>query len=239
MGHKDIVEYMIGKGADIEAENNIGQRALVVSILNRRLDIVDLLLEKEAKINTKTNKPLHAAALIENHELMIRLIKQGADLSEINSTLYDMYATALTFKLGADVYMENDNTENAMVRYEIAAENFERALPLLKEQKKRMTRKAILQSLVKGMMQQSQADVARQSRAMLFGYNKVQTPWPQSSHTYTPSSQKGETQEEMYARMYARKIENAEKSSEYCRRIIKCYETIKTRDALMECAAKE
>ena len=83
-GHLQIVQYLIEKGANIEAEGRFySHTPLHVACAFGHLQIVRYLIEKGADIEAKAEKqqrtPLHIASYCGNKEIIEYLISQGAD----------------------------------------------------------------------------------------------------------------------------------------------------------------
>lgn len=92
-GLRESANILIGRGADIEAENHKGMTALQVGVSRGQKEVVDLLLELGAnftKTDHKGNTPLHHVA--DNHrmgdsskkDIVTALIQKGADIEARN-----------------------------------------------------------------------------------------------------------------------------------------------------------
>lgn len=86
LGHKDIVEYLIEKGADINSasKNSMKVMPLHSAVATNKVDIVELLLKNGAKVNAKQDSgwtPLHEAAMNGQLEMVQLLIRYGADIT--------------------------------------------------------------------------------------------------------------------------------------------------------------
>ena len=85
-GHKDIVEFLISKGADINAKNKIGGTVLHLLTTEGQEDdtnMIEFLLSKGANINAKDNMtggtPLHYASMNGYKNIVKFLLSKGAD----------------------------------------------------------------------------------------------------------------------------------------------------------------
>ena len=52
-GHKEVVELLIAKGADVNAKNDGGYTPLHQAAINGHKEIAELLIEKGANVNAK------------------------------------------------------------------------------------------------------------------------------------------------------------------------------------------
>ena len=79
----EIINYFIGKGADVSKADNEGNTALMVASEGKDLKIVETLLAKAKNINAKNEKgetALMKAATSGSAEIFAFLIKNGADI---------------------------------------------------------------------------------------------------------------------------------------------------------------
>ena len=84
-GHKDVVELLIAKGADIELRcTTCGGTALGHAASGGHKEIIELLIEKGADVNAKSKgetTPLHSAAMHDHKEIAELLIAKGVDVN--------------------------------------------------------------------------------------------------------------------------------------------------------------
>ncbi|MBE5393873.1 ankyrin repeat domain-containing protein [Brevibacillus borstelensis] len=78
LGHKDIVEYLLEKGADVNraSKNDMKVMPLHSAVATLQVDVAELLLKHGAEVNAIQQggwTPLHEAAL-HGHEEMIKLL---------------------------------------------------------------------------------------------------------------------------------------------------------------------
>ncbi|HOI29530.1 MAG TPA: ankyrin repeat domain-containing protein [Melioribacteraceae bacterium] len=98
IGSVPISEFLLSRGADINATNTMQSTPLHTAIENKQDDVAKFLIEKGANLNIKGrggNTPLHAAAYSNRKELAELLIYRGADLEIRNEQNYTPLA-ALT-----------------------------------------------------------------------------------------------------------------------------------------------
>jgi len=82
-GHLDVVEALLGLGADAQLTNQLGWSALHYACFSgANLDVVAALLRRGLDVNSKTETgytPLHMCAVKGNHRAMRLLVAAGAD----------------------------------------------------------------------------------------------------------------------------------------------------------------
>jgi ankyrin repeat protein len=80
-GHKVVAVLLLGKGADVNAENNGGATPLHIAVYNTHKDMAELLIAKGADMNTAAKDgttPLQIAKDEGNKEIVELLRKHGA-----------------------------------------------------------------------------------------------------------------------------------------------------------------
>jgi ankyrin repeat protein len=79
----DILEYLISKGADVNAKNNDGFTPLHWAVnFTSDVEVIQYLISQKADVNTRDNNgwtPLHVAARVGGAKILEYLIAQGAD----------------------------------------------------------------------------------------------------------------------------------------------------------------
>ncbi len=98
VGHGEIVNYLLQRGANIDARNASGLSSLHAAAYGGHTDIVKLLVAKGANVNDASNRfgvtPLHLASE-ENHIGTVQaLLKQGADFGVIEINGYSAMSRA-------------------------------------------------------------------------------------------------------------------------------------------------
>lgn len=82
-GDSDIVRFLLEKGANPNAETNLGYTPLHYAVTSGSFEVVRLLLEKKADPNARGWqgwRPLHRAAANGETEIALLLVKAGASL---------------------------------------------------------------------------------------------------------------------------------------------------------------
>lgn len=88
-GHIDVLRYLLGKGADVNAVNTLGETALSIAARGQYYSVC-LLLESQAKINTVDRRgytPLQHAIIREQKDIATNLIQHGAHLYSLSETI--------------------------------------------------------------------------------------------------------------------------------------------------------
>lgn len=81
-GHLEIAEFIISKGAEIDAMDSTNTTPIMMASYKGRVPVVNLLLNKEAVINignVNGNTPLHHAVEGNRLEVVKLLIRKGAN----------------------------------------------------------------------------------------------------------------------------------------------------------------
>jgi ankyrin repeat protein len=107
-GQYEAARYLVFKGADVNQSinGNSGIRPIHLAAAQNHLDVVNMLLERNVKVNIQHDTgitPLHYAAKQGNLEMLIALLEDGAD---VNITMDDGATPA-------DLAMENGHFEIA------------------------------------------------------------------------------------------------------------------------------
>ena len=83
-GSAEIVDYLIQKGADMNAKDNSGKTALMRASMDGRAEAIDKLIEFGADVNAKDNSgktALIRASIDGRKEAIDKLIEFGADVN--------------------------------------------------------------------------------------------------------------------------------------------------------------
>jgi len=118
--HKDIVKYLISKGANVNAKLSTGQTALMLAIPS--VEIVKLLIENGADVNAKDRDG--ETALIESadfdYEIVKMLIKKGVDIDAKNNKGVTALMNACTYfsnEKVVKILLNNKANVNAIDNY--------------------------------------------------------------------------------------------------------------------------
>ncbi len=90
-GHKEEVESLIARGADVNAKNKGGDTPLKLAATSGQKEVVELLIAKGADINAKDNNgdtTLANAVKYDKREMAELLIAKGADVNAKNNDGY-------------------------------------------------------------------------------------------------------------------------------------------------------
>jgi ankyrin repeat protein len=149
-GDKDMVEFLLGKGAAVNAQNSA---ALYAAATTGHIDTMKLLIAKGANVNAKGaggQVPLHIVVMMGKKDVAELLIASGADLNSrttegspdirLPAGVTPLYLAAglgyldlvtLLLAKGADVNVKDENGETAL-DFAIKAKRTEIADLLLK-----------------------------------------------------------------------------------------------------------
>ncbi|KAF2075570.1 hypothetical protein CYY_003113 [Polysphondylium violaceum] len=87
MGNIQIGEYLLDKGANINAENNFGSTPLHEAVRRGEVEFVKFLISRKVDLSIgdiDDNTPLHLAVMCEDGELIPMLLEAGAPLDAKN-----------------------------------------------------------------------------------------------------------------------------------------------------------
>jgi ankyrin repeat protein len=121
-GHKDIVDFLISKGADLEARTTLGQTPLYAAIYQQKEVTVKQLIEKGADVFAVRNDGetmLHIAAAIGNESIVKLLIAEGLNINikrrygitplHLASVFGHKAVVEILISKGAETNVKNDN----------------------------------------------------------------------------------------------------------------------------------
>ncbi|UCC38611.1 MAG: ankyrin repeat domain-containing protein [Candidatus Aminicenantes bacterium] len=86
-GNKQIAEYLLSKGADINLKNSDGRTPLHFAASNRQKDVVELLITNGADLEAKDiydNTPLNSATYGGDIEIIKLMIEKGANIKTLS-----------------------------------------------------------------------------------------------------------------------------------------------------------
>lgn len=93
MGHKDVVKYLIARGADVNAMNSWGNTALHWAAIHDRKDMVECLIAGGADVNAKDSDgytPLRWPVMLGCKDVVECLIAGGAEVNAKESHGYTL-----------------------------------------------------------------------------------------------------------------------------------------------------
>lgn len=127
-GNAELVEYLIGEGADINYENKYNSHALLVACEGRHIGVMEVLLENSADVNvmrmgpdSKEDTCLNIACQRGDLEMIRLLLKYKADMTVYNQEGLSPFTTAYSrgFNEAVDLFLEHgvDLNNNASRLY--------------------------------------------------------------------------------------------------------------------------
>ena len=134
-----LVTYLIGQGAELEAENHIGETALFYSASNN-VNMFDLLVQKGAIVSHKTNDSttlLINAAQNLNLKVVQLLLENGAKIDDVNDEGYSAFQYLISshsrnreliyafIDKGADINAGDAKSGKSLMYYAIERERLE------------------------------------------------------------------------------------------------------------------
>ena len=98
-GNMEITHLLIEAGCDLEATNVYGSTPLGTAMMGRRFEMVKLLVEMGAQVNTNRlgGSPLHTAVYFKQAETVSYLLDQGARLEPLGNDEASMLQYAIEF----------------------------------------------------------------------------------------------------------------------------------------------
>ena len=82
LGEEEVVEYLVGKGANLDAQDEQGRTALMEAVNAYKLDVIRFLIDSGANVNAVDGRgctALMRAAYSGFPELVNYLLEHGAD----------------------------------------------------------------------------------------------------------------------------------------------------------------
>lgn len=80
-GHKDIVELLIKKGADLKIKDSTGRTAFIMAAVGGHENIVKLFIQKGEEVKVNQEKLIAMAVAMGHVDMVKFLINEGADLN--------------------------------------------------------------------------------------------------------------------------------------------------------------
>lgn len=106
LGHRDLTQFLLDCGADIEGTDDLGARALMRASLAGHADLVTLLIERGADINAgdwSGQTPLSEAATHGQFQIVDLLVRKGAKRGLLDAiALNDTALVERLLRAGAD-----------------------------------------------------------------------------------------------------------------------------------------
>jgi hypothetical protein len=93
----DIIDYLIKKGANVNAKDHLGKTPLHRAVRSRRLDVVKYLITQGADVNAKEefgDGVLVSAVSSGNLEMVKYIVEQGADINNTDRRGWTVFAFA-------------------------------------------------------------------------------------------------------------------------------------------------
>lgn len=126
-GHRDIAEFLLLEGANLEARTSLRMTPLYVAIYSQKRDMVQLLVDKGADINALRSDGetmLHIAAAVGDEGIVDLLISKGLDVNvnrrygitplHLASVFGHKTALETLISNGADINAKNDNGSTSL-----------------------------------------------------------------------------------------------------------------------------
>lgn len=116
----DVLELLVGLGADINAQNNVGNTALINAVLREHQDVIEWAMDHGANINTSNKaglSALHFAASLGNVHLVRLLVDLGANTSAITNQQNSVLMNAvMNNKLGVVQWLVSNGAMKSINR---------------------------------------------------------------------------------------------------------------------------
>lgn len=126
-GQKEVVEFLIGKGADVNAKDDDGWTPLHLACYGGFIKSVTILLQKGAKIDAEcvSGAPLHVAAGNGHEEVCQFLVEKGAKVNQkagqrswtpLHSAAYGGHMNTAVFLISKDADIREVDSEGKTPR---------------------------------------------------------------------------------------------------------------------------